>query len=133
MKPVVALRLVATFVATFLVASCVSTHMARYVDRDIRDVIVDSGPPIHQLDMGEGLRGYQFRLGGGTYFIPQSTTTSGTASTVAGVTQFQASSYTAGGGVVHSEGCVITYITRWSETRNGWIVVDYRYPDRAFC
>lgn len=70
----------AIFIAVLFVilSGCVSTHMKQYIGRDIREVILDDGPPVNAMDMGNGVRAFQFRIGGGTYRLPSTTTTSGT-------------------------------------------------------
>ncbi len=112
-----------------LLAGCVSTHMQQYIGRDIREVIVDSGPPVNTLDMGGGRRAFQFYWGGGDIIVPASG--SGTA-TVIGNTVY-ASSVSYPGGVVHSEGCLITYFARQAEGSDAWIVTEIAYPKRVFC
>lgn len=68
--------------ALALLSGCASTHMAQYVDKDIREVILDSGPPINVMDMGQGVRAFQFRWGGGTFVVPQLPTATGRAAVI---------------------------------------------------
>ena len=121
------------FLGIIALIACASTHMKQYVGKDIREVLLDSGPPNYAFDMPDGTRAFQFRWGGGTYVVPQSTTTTGTVTAVGDSAWYQSHSITTGGGVVTSEGCILTYITEWDEKRHGWIVIDYRYPKRLFC
>ena len=107
--------------------------MKQYVGKDIREVVLDSGPPVSAMDMGEGSRAFQFRWGGGTYVLPQTTTGTGTARTVGNTTWFEGRAITTPGGVVHSEGCVITYMTTWDAQRNAWVVTGYRVPKQLVC
>lgn len=127
------MRLLIGGITLLLLTGCVSTHMKKYVERDIRDVVLDSGPPIHAFDMPDGQRAFQFYWGGGTVAMPQVTTSTGQATVVGNSAWFSGTAITSGGGVVTSQGCLITYLTTWDAGRQGWIVKGYRYPDRVFC
>ena len=116
-----------------LLAACASSHMKQYVGRDIREVMLDSGPPINAFDMPDGTRAFQFRWGGGTYSVPQTTSTTGSVTAIGHSAWFQSQSITSGGGTVTSEGCVITYFANWNAQSNGWIVVSYRVPKQLVC
>lgn len=116
-----------------ILGACASTHMKQYVGLDIRYVILDSGPPIYAFDMPDDTRAFQFRWGGGTFVVPQSTTTTGNVTSVGNSAWFQQQSITTGGGVVTSEGCVITYFSRWNEEKRGWIVESFRVPKQLVC
>jgi len=115
------------------VSACASTHMKQYQGRDIRDVVLDSGPPVNVFDYGDGRRVFQFRWGGGTYVVPQSTTTTGSVSAIGNTAWYQQQSITTGGGTVTSEGCIISYITTWSEERQAWVVTEYHVPPQLVC
>ena len=116
-----------------LLLGCVSTHMKQYLGKDIREVVLDSGPPLNAMDMEGGVRAFQFRWGGGTYRVPTTTTTTGSVSTSGNSAWFNSTSITSGGGVVHSRGCLISYLTEWDDVRETWIVRDIRYPKRLVC
>lgn len=116
-----------------VLASCASTHMKQYVGRDIRDVMLDSGPPFNAFDMPDGTRAFQFRWGGGTFVLPQTTSTTGTVTAVGNSAWFQGQSISSGGGAITSEGCIITYFGKWNEVNKGWTVVSYRYPKQLVC
>jgi hypothetical protein len=103
--------------------------MKQFVGKDIREVMVADGPPVHQFDMGDGRRAFQWYIGGGTYVIPQTTT--GTVTNVGG--QAFVNATTTGGQVVSSEGCLVTYIAVPGEKNGAWIVKDIAFPDRLFC
>lgn len=125
-----------TTVLVFLICSligCASTHMQQYMGKDIREVILDSGSPINALDMGNGVRAFQFRWGGGTFSIPQTTTTTGTVTSYGNTAWLNSSSITSAGGTFTSEGCVITYMATWSESTQTWIVSSYRIPKQLVC
>ena len=116
-----------------LLTGCASTHMQQYVGKDIREVIIDSGPPVNALDLEGGRRAFQFRWGGGSFVVPSQTTTTGQVNVTGNTAWLQSRSITTGGGVVTSEGCIIAYITTFSETRQSWIVESYRIPKQLVC
>jgi hypothetical protein len=126
-------RLAVVVLVAVAAIGCASTHMKQYLGKDIREVVLDSGPPINAFDMSDGTRAFQFRWGGGTYVIPQTTTTTGSVTAVGNSAWFQSQSIATGGGVVTSEGCVITYLARWDQQRQSWIVSNYRYPKGLVC
>ncbi|WP_372376335.1 hypothetical protein ACDI35_08680 [Xanthomonas axonopodis pv. cajani] len=74
-------RLIAIAFVAFL-AGCASTEMKQYVGKDIREVILVNGPPINELDMEDGVRAFQFKWGGGTVALPQTSQTTGQVSSV---------------------------------------------------
>jgi len=127
------MRTILAVVLLLLLSGCVSTHMKQYMGMDIREVILDSGPPLNAMDMGGGVRAFQFRWGGGTYSMPSTTTTQGSITSYGNSAWLSASSITTGGGVVHSEGCLISYMTTWNSTQKTWIVNGIRYPKRLVC
>ena len=47
--------LLVVLLSTFL-RGCVTTHMKQYLDKDIRKVVLDSGPPVNAMDMGNSVR-----------------------------------------------------------------------------
>ncbi|SRR5690554_419607 len=116
-----------------LAAGCVSTEMKSYMGKDIREVILVSGPPINALDMGNGVRAFQFKWGGGSFTVPQTTQTTGNVTSYGNSAWLNATSITTGGGTFHSEGCVISYLTEWNEKTEGWVVTGYRYPKQLVC
>lgn len=107
--------------------------MKQYVGKDIRYVVVDSGPPIYAFDMGDGRRAFQWTWGGGTYQIPQVESSTATATPIGDSVWLTATKISSGGGTVTSSGCIITYFAEWNEARRGWFVVDYSYPKRLVC
>lgn len=126
------IKLLLALMAIFTIG-CVSTEMKSYVGKDIREVILVNGPPFNAIDMGGGVRAFQFKWGGGTYTIPQTTRTTGEINSYGNNTWLNSTSITTGGGTFHSEGCVISYLTEWSAQTQGWIVTGYRYPKQLFC
>lgn len=114
-------------------AGCVSTHMAKYVGSDIREVIIDSGNPVNVFDLADGKRAFQFYWGGGTMEVPRETTTTGHVSVIGSTAWTSQTSVTTGGYVVERKGCLTTYIAGWDATKNGWIILETRYPKRLVC
>jgi hypothetical protein len=119
------------FVLGLLVAlsGCVSTHMKQFVGKDIREVMIEDGPPVAQFDLADGRRAFQWHTDGVSFTTPQYTT--GTMNQIGAATFVNAT--TTGGQTITSSGCYLTYIARQDDTRAAWIVEDYRYPDRLFC
>ena len=127
------MRVITFSLALLMLVGCASTHMKQYMGKDIREVILDSGPPINAMDMENGVRVFQFRWGGGSFTVPQTTTTTGTVTGYGNTAWLNSSSITHGGGTYTSEGCVITYMTTWSEARKTWVVTSYRFPKQLVC
>jgi len=50
----------AASVATALLVGCVADTMRSYVGQDIRAVELNYGPPINQIDLGNGTRAFQW-------------------------------------------------------------------------
>ena len=113
--------------------ACVSTHMKQYLGKDARYVAVDSGPPVNVFDMPDGRRAFQYYWGGGTYVVPETTTTDGQVQLVGDTAIYSEQRVKSGGFVVESKGCLITYFAEWNAEAAGWIVVDISYPRRLFC
>jgi hypothetical protein len=114
------------------VSGCVSTEMKSYVGKDIREVMLVNGQPISAMDMGNGVRAFQFLWGG-------STTTAVTSQSNAQISSSNSqgwlsnSAISSSGSSLISNGCVISYLSEWSETRHGWVVTGYRYPNKLVC
>jgi hypothetical protein len=116
-----------------LFSGCASTHMERYVGKDIREVILDSGPPVNALDLDGGRRAFQFRWGGGTFLVPSQTTTTGQINVTGNTAWLQSRTLSTGGGIISSEGCIVTYITTFNAAKQSWIVESYRIPKQLVC
>lgn len=123
------MRLAALALIVVTLTGCVSTYMRQFVGKDIREVMVADGPPINQFDMPDGRRAFQWVIGGGPVFIPQTTTA--TIHRAGNMSYVNAT--TVGGGVVETSGCVVTYFARRDETRDAWVVTEFSFPDRLVC
>ncbi|KQY54397.1 hypothetical protein [Lysobacter sp. Root494] len=120
------------FVLALLVAvlvGCVSTEMKSYVGQDIREVMLVSGQPIAAMDMGNGVRAFQFMWGGSS----KTAVTTSSNSQVDSTGWLGRTAITSNGSAMISNGCVISYLTEWNESRQGWVVTGYRYPKQLVC
>lgn len=122
-----------TVLSAMLVTGCVSTHMQQFIGEDIREVVMSDGPPANVFDYSEERRVFQFYWGGGSYTVPATSTTSGSAYAIGSTVYGSATTISTPARTVTSEGCLTSYITRWDEERSGWIVEDIRYPQRLVC
>lgn len=121
-------------VATALTTgACVSTHMKRYIGKDVRYIVLDDGQPENVMDMPDGLRAFQFRWGGGAYQVPKTTTTDGQIQLVGNSVYYSEKKLESGGAIMESPGCRITYFAKWDQEKKGWIVVRISYPKKLVC
>ena len=114
-------------------ASCVSTHMKQYIGKDVRYVVLADGQPESAMDMPDGTRAFQFRWGGGSYYVPKTTTADGQIQLVGNSIYYSEKKLQTGGVVVNNPGCLITYFAKWDATHRGWIVVSISYPKKLVC
>ena len=126
----VVILLLATLIGN---AGCGSTHMKKFVGRDVRYIAVEDGPPVHVFDLPEGRRAFQYYWGGGKYVVPKTTTTQGQVQLTGDAAYYSEQKVESGGFVVESQGCLITYLAEWNAVKKGWIVVDISYPKRLVC
>jgi hypothetical protein len=125
-------RVLTTAIALVSVA-CVSTHMKKFVGRDARFIELESGPPVNVMDMPDGTRAFQFYWGGGSYVVPERTTTEGQAARVGSTLYYSEERVTRGGFVVDNPGCLVTYFGTWNDAKQGWIVTAISYPKTLVC
>lgn len=126
-------RLAGLVICAITAAGCVSTHMKQFIGKDIREVIMVSGPPINAFDLPEGRRAFQYRFGGGQLVQPTVSTESGTAIVFNNQAWYEKQTITKPSRVVEIEGCLISYIASFDEQKDGWIVEDIRYPKQLVC
>ncbi len=106
---------------------CASTFAKSYVDISTIELELDLGKPVNIVELPDGKRSYQYYWGGGTYALPEYSTS--TVTTFGNSAYVNTTTYPAE--VVSSKGCLINFIT---EQREGlWIVVDATWPDRLVC
>jgi hypothetical protein len=126
------MKIVMIIAAMFALTGCASVHTEEYVDRDIRQVILDNGPPINAIDMGDGTRTFQFKFGGGSIVAPQVTATGAPITKSDSDAWFQSAPITTSGGQrVVNDDCVSSYLTKWDG--EVWRVLSYRIPKQRVC
>ncbi len=130
------------YVATLLIfaaalalvgAGCASTHMKRYLGKDVRYIVLDDGHPENVMDMPDGTRAFQFRWGGGSYYVPRTTTTSGQIQLMGNSAYYSENKLESGGAVVTTRGCLLTYFAKWNAEKKGWIVERISWPRKLVC
>lgn len=129
-------RIVASLLASVVLlggVGCVSTHMKKYIGKDVVYIAVDSGPPVNVFDMPDGRRAFQYYWGGGQYYLPKTTSTQGEVKLVGNAAYYSEQKVESGGFVIDNPGCLITYFAEWNSAKNGWIIVDISYPKRLVC
>ena len=109
-----------------LLAGCASSILQSYVSRDVRDVMLDYGPPANAFDMGDGRRAFQW-VKGSAYTTPTYATTNAVASG-AGRNAWVTSNTQISGGQTITSRCVYTLFAEWNESRQGWKVVSFNKP-----
>ena len=113
---------------SIVMSGCASTEMKSYIGKDIREVVLTNGQPLGALDMGNGVRAFQFIWGG-------TTTTAVRAQTeIQGNSEwFGKADIRSSGSALMSNGCIVAYLTRYDDSRKGWIIFDYRIPQKLVC
>lgn len=107
----------AAVVSLLSLAGCASQIMQGYIGQDVREVMLDYGPPANAFDMGDGRRAFQ-------WVMQNSYSTPTTASSTARVNNYGYSTWVTTnttiteGRTVNSK-CVYTLFGRWSEERKG--------------
>ncbi len=110
-------------VPLILMAGCAADTMRGYVGQDVRAVVLAYGPPVNEVDLGNGARAFQWtKTSVDTTPLTAVTTTDkdrkGRKTTQ---TQFI-------GGTQTVTNCLYTFLTAWSPQRGGWIVTGFRQP-----
>ena len=119
--------------------SCASKIMQGYVGTDVREVILDYGTPINAMDMGNGIRAFQWKMTNFTHTTPTyiDTTSNGNISgslyNTGYNTNFNMNTYVNTNTVItHSKTvdltCLYTLFARWNNDRKGWMVVGFKKP-----
>ena len=104
-------------------AGCASDHAESFLGQDVRQVMIEDGPPINAFDMPDGRRAFQFRWGGGA--LPGFSQTGGT------VNQSYFTASTLSYAPIQTPGCLMTYIAR----RQGpsWIIEEVHWQGGLVC
>jgi hypothetical protein len=111
------------YVLALTVGACVADTMQTYVGQDVRAVELAYGPPSNVIDMGGGVRAYQWTR------TSVSTTPGSAVTTTEKDKKGRRRSETRFiGGEQSVSRCLYTFMTGWNPQRNGWIVTGYRQP-----
>lgn len=116
MKPVLA-------ACMMLLTACAADTMRTYVGQDIRNVELAYGPPVNQIDLGNGARAFQWLKisTDSTPLTAVSTTERDKKGRKTTETQFV-------GGDTSVTRCLYTFLTTWNPAANSWIVTGIRQP-----
>jgi hypothetical protein len=120
-------RGLAVVIAGFLLIACASQIMQRYVGKDVREIVIDYGPPANAFDMGDGRRAFQWVMRN-SQTMPVVATTTGTVSAYGNMAWVNSNTTISGGQTINSQ-CVYTLFARWNEGANGWTVTEFRRPN----
>jgi predicted small secreted protein len=106
-----------------LVAGCAADTMRGYVGQDIRAVMLAYGLPANEIDLGGGIRAFQW-----SKVSVDTTPVSAVTNTEKDrrgrrITQTQFV-----GGTQTVTNCLYTFLAAWDPQRNGWIVTGFRQP-----
>jgi hypothetical protein len=102
---------------------CVADKMRSYVGQDIRAVELAYGPPVNQIDLGNGTRAFQWAKTSVDTTPVSAVTTTDKDNKGRKVTQTQ---FVGGDQTVTR--CLYTFITAWNPPGNGWVVTGIREP-----
>jgi hypothetical protein len=106
-----------------LLSGSVADTMRGYVGQDIRAVELAYGPPLNQIDLGNGTRAFQWnKVSVDT--TPMTAVTS-TDKDKKGRRKEQTQFV---GGSQSVTNCLYTFLAVWDKKRNGWIVTGFRQP-----
>ena len=111
----------------FVLGGCASQIMKSYVGKDVREVMLDYGPPANAFDMGDGRRAFQWVIGS-SYTTPVTANTTGNVNTYGSTSWVNSNTTITGGQTINSK-CVYTLFGHWSEDRNGWLITDFKKPN----
>ena len=109
------------------VLGCASQIMKSYVGKDVREVMLDYGPPANPFDMGDGRRAFQWVINS-SYTTPATATTTGTVNSYGYSSWINSNTMITGGQSINSR-CVYTLFGKWSEDTNGWSITGFKKPN----
>lgn len=113
--------------AGLFLSGCASQIMKSYVSKDVREIMLDYGPPANAFDMGDGRRAFQWVMSS-SYTMPTYANTTGSVSAY-GNTAWVNSNTTISGGQQINSRCAYTLFALWDQQRNGWVVSDFKKPN----
>jgi hypothetical protein len=109
--------------AILALAACAADTMKSYVGQDIRAVELAYGPPANQIDLGAGVRAFQWQK----ISVDTTPLTAVTTTDKDGKGRKTTETSFVGGDQTVTK-CLYTFLTAWSPTANGWIVTGFRQP-----
>ena len=115
------------FLPIAILGGCASQIMNSYVGKDVREVMLDYGPPANAFDMGDDRRAFQWIMNN-SYTTPVTATTTNTAYTYGSTTWVDSNTKITGGQTTNSR-CVYTLFAHWNEGANGWFITDFKKPN----
>ncbi len=120
-------KLIYVAIAVTLLTGCASQIMNSYVGKDVREVMLDYGPPANAFDMGDGRRAFQWVMNS-SYTTPTTATTTGTVNSYGSSSWVNSNTMITGGQTITSN-CVYTLFGRWNENTSGWSVTEFKKPN----
>lgn len=118
-------RLISILLVTIL-SGCASQIMNSYVGKDVREVMLDYGPPNNAFDLAEGQRAFQW-VKNNSYTMPATANTSGSINTYGSSTWVNSNTTITGGQTINSK-CVYTLIAEWNKEVELWRIISFRKP-----
>lgn len=110
-----------------MLIGCASQIMKTYIGKDVREVMLDYGPPANAIDMGNGKRAFQWVMDS-SYTTPTTATTIGAVNTYGSSTWVSSNTTIYGGQTINSR-CIYTMFANWSDDSNGWGITGFKSPD----
>lgn len=103
--------------------ACVADAMRNYVGQDVRQVELALGPPSNVVDLGGGMRAYQW-----TRVDVSSTPASAVTTTSKDKKGRRIATTELIGGQQSVSRCLYTFMATWTPPQGGWIVTAIRQP-----
>ncbi len=125
------IQFVVAAVAATVITGCVTDRFKTYSGSDIRDVMIDYGPPDSAFDLEGGWRAFQWIVHN-SYTTPTHITTHRTLTNPKDYDSWISRRSTIVGGETVSNSCLYTLFATWEEARKTWIVSNERQP-RTSC
>ena len=106
-----------------LLAGCAADTMRGYVGQDIRAVELAYGPPVNEIDLGNGTHAFQWSK------TSVDTTPASAVTTTDKDRKGRRTTHTQFvGGTQTVTNCLYTFLATWDPRRNSWIVSGFRQP-----
>jgi predicted small secreted protein len=106
-----------------LLPGCAADTMRGYVGQDIRAVELAYGPPVNEIDLGDGTRAFQWSKTSVKTTPVSAVTTADKDRKGSRTTRTQFV-----GGTQTVTNCLYTFLAAWDPRRNSWIVTGFRQP-----